>query len=202
MVSDLRLYAPAVARNREAIFKVLQRYLPAQGLILEIASGSGEHIGYFAQHCSPELVFQPSDPDAAARASIDAWTEALKMPNIRPAIMLDCLQPEWPVPFADMVICINMIHISPWEATVGLMRGAAQILPSGGVLYLYGPYRVNGEHISPSNEQFDRSLRRQNEDWGVRDLEAVERAALDHGFIEASVEQMPANNLSLVFRRK
>lgn len=202
MNDDSRLYAPATARNREPILKVLQPHLPQRGFILEIASGSGEHVGYFAQNCSPELIFQPSDPDAAARASIDAWTAALDLPNIRPAIALDCLSPdEWPVQSADAVICINMIHIAPWGAAIGLMRGAAEILPSQGMLFLYGPYRVGGEHTAPSNEAFDQNLKKQNPDWGVRNLEEVERLANDHGFGKPKIEQMPANNLSLIFRR-
>lgn len=202
MTSDLRLYAPAVSRNREPILKVLQSHLPIQGLILEIASGSGEHVSYFAQNSSPDLVFQPSDPDDSARGSIDSWTKALDLPNIRPALMLDCLSPEWPIQSADAVICINMVHISPWEATHGLMRGAEQILPAQGLLYLYGPFRVGGGHTAPSNQSFDEGLRQRNPAWGVRDLEAVERVASDYGFGALIVEQMPANNLSLIFRRK
>lgn len=200
MNDDARLYAPAAARNREPILGVLRRHLPQQGLVLEIASGSGEHIVHFAQASPPGLIFQPSDPDAAARASIDAWTDTLGLPNIRPAIALDAASPDWPIAVSDAIICINMIHIAPWAAAVGLIRGAARILPPGGMLYLYGPYRRDGRHTASSNEQFDEGLRRRNPSWGVRDIEAVTALAAGEGFAPPIVEDMPANNLSLIFR--
>ncbi len=198
---DQRRYAPATARNREPILAVLQRHLPAQGLVLEIASGTGEHITFFAQSFGPELVFQPTDPDQAARESIDAWTAALGVTNVRPAIELDAASADWPVASADAVVAINMVHISPWAATEGLVHGAARILPEGGLLYLYGPYRMGGRHTAPSNEAFDDDLRRRNPDWGVRDVDAVTALAMASGFDAPVIEQMPANNLSLVFRR-
>jgi SAM-dependent methyltransferase len=201
MTEDQRRYAPATVRNREPILAVLQRHLPSQGLVLEIASGTGEHITFFARSLGPGLVFQPTDPDPAARASTDAWTAALGVTNVRPAIELDATSEDWPVTAADAVLAINMVHISPWAATEGLVRGAARVLPTGGVLYLYGPYRREGGHTAPSNEAFDSDLRSRNPDWGVRDVEAVTELARASGFDTPIIEQMPANNLSLVFRR-
>lgn len=202
MTDDHRRHAPATARNREAILAVLQAHLPCSGEVLEIASGTGEHILYFAQACSPDLVFQPTDPDAAARASIDAWVASCGVSNVRRAIALDATDEVWPVTGADAVLCINMVHIAPWAATDGLVRGAAKILPAGGMLYLYGPYRFEGCHTASSNEAFDADLRRRNPEWGVRDFEAVVDLATVHGFQSPITEQMPANNVSLVFRRR
>ncbi|MEM9355471.1 MAG: DUF938 domain-containing protein [Pseudomonadota bacterium] len=201
MTEDHRRHAPATARNREAILAVLQAHLPSSGKVLEIASGTGEHILCFAQSCSPDLVFQPTDPDAAARASIDAWVASCGVSNVRRAIALDATDEVWPVTSADAVLCINMIHIAPWAATEGLVRGAARILPTGGMLYLYGPYRFGGCHTASSNEAFDSDLRRRNPEWGVRDVEAVVALAAAHRFQSPMIEQMPANNASLVFRR-
>jgi SAM-dependent methyltransferase len=200
MSHDRRLYFAAAARNRQPILDVLQEHLPPRGLALEVASGSGEHVVHFAQAC-PDLVFQPSDPDPAHRASIDAWTAALGLANVRPAIDLDAMAPTWPVAAANAVLCSNMIHIAPWGATVGLVRGAGRIVPPGGVLYLYGPYRRGGRHTAPSNAAFDASLRAQNTAWGVRDLEAVADLAAAEGFAAPIVVEMPANNLSLVLRK-
>jgi Protein of unknown function (DUF938) len=182
MTKGARLMAPAAARNREHITKVLAGHLPSHGLVLEVASGTGEHITHFAGALSADLRFQPSDPDADARASIDAWVQATGAPSVLPAIALDASADPWPIQRADAVICVNMIHIAPWEAAIGLVRGAACLLPANGLLYLYGPYRRDGRHTAPSNEAFDRSLRQQNPDWGVRDLEAVAKLAEEHGF--------------------
>jgi SAM-dependent methyltransferase len=199
---DKRRYAPATLRNRDAILGVLKRHLPISGLVLEVASGSGEHALHFAQASADTLVFQPSDPDPIARDSIDAWSASLGLANVRPAVALDAVAAAWPVSRADAVICINMIHIAPWTAAAGLMRGAAHVLSPGGVLYLYGPYRRDGRHTAPSNEAFDGSLRARNPSWGVRDLEAVVELAESHGFAPPVIDEMPANNLSLVFRRQ
>lgn len=199
--ADVRLVAPAAARNREAILGVLRPCLPERGLVLEIASGSGEHACYFAAACGPHLVWQPSDPDPSSRASIDAWASGTPGANILPAVALHAEAGDWPVASADAIICINMIHIAPWEAAIGLMRGAGRILPPGGPLLLYGPYRRGGRHTAPSNEAFDRSLRARNPAWGVRDLETVATLAGRCGFGAPVVHEMPANNLSLVFRR-
>jgi SAM-dependent methyltransferase len=200
MHQDGRLHFPATARNRQPILDVLGQHLPRRGLVLEVASGSGEHVAHFAQACT-DLAFQPSDPDPTHRASIDAWTAALGLANVRAAIALDVTAEAWPVEAADAVLCSNMIHIAPWAAAVGLMRGAGRILPPGGLLYLYGPYRRGGQHTAPSNEAFDASLRAQNPEWGVRDLEAVATLAAAQGFGAPVVVQMPANNLSLVLRK-
>jgi len=197
---ESRLSSPAVARNREPILDVLRQHLPARGDVLEIASGSGEHVVHFAV-ALPALRFHPSDADPAARASIDAWVGGLGLANVRPALALDAAAEAWPVDAADAVLCINMIHIAPWSATLGLLAGAARVLGPSGVLYLYGPYRRAGRHTATSNAAFDRSLRARDPAWGVRDLEAVEQQAAAHGFTLAAVEPMPANNLSLVFRQ-
>lgn len=200
MRRDARLYAPATARNRGPILDVLRRHLPARGLVLEVASGSGEHVVHFAQ-AFPDLLFLPSDPEPDACASIDAWRAEHGLPNVRPAIALDATAETWPIDVADAVLCINMVHIAPWAAAEGLVRGAARLLPPAGVLYLYGPYKRSGRHTAPSNDAFDRSLRAQNAAWGVRDLEAVAALVAAAGFGQPTIEQMPANNLSLVFRK-
>jgi Protein of unknown function (DUF938) len=199
-MSDLRQHAPATLRNRACILDVLRDVLPTTGVILEIASGTGEHVVHFAQNLTG-LIFQPSDPDPDALLSISAWLEATRMPNVRPPITLDASQPPWSIASADAVICINMVHISPWNATVGLMKGAAAILPPASPLYLYGPYRREGVPTAPSNKAFDRSLRYREPSWGLRDLEAVAAVAQSAGFSEPVITEMPANNLSLVFRR-
>ncbi len=196
----MRLQAPAAARNRQPILDVLAPRLPAQGLVLEIASGSGEHIVHFAE-ALPDLVFQPSDPSPEARASIDDWVQTLALDNVRPALALDAAGDVWPLERADSVLCCNMIHIAPWEAALGLVAGAGRIVPKGGTLYLYGPYRRGGRHTAPSNEAFDLDLRRRNPAWGVRDLEAVTALAQAQGFGLPEIIDMPANNLSLVFKR-
>jgi Protein of unknown function (DUF938) len=196
-----RLFAPSVARNRDPILEVLRQHVPAKGLVLEIASGTGEHAVHFAQHLGPDLIFQPTDPDAEARASIDAWVDEVKLPNVRPAIAFDVSGASWPLDHADVVLCINMIHISPWEATVGLVSGSGRIVPRSGKLILYGPYRRDGRHTAPSNEAFDLDLRARNESWGIRDLEAVVELAKAHGFKAPVIKAMPANNLTLIFER-
>lgn len=188
-------------RNRDPIWAVLERTLPPRGLVLEIASGSGEHVRHFAAMSPPDLMFQPTDADAAARASIDSWAALTELANIAPAIALDAGDPQWPVTAADAVICINMIHIAPWSAAQGLVQGAARILPAGGLLYLYGPFRRDGQHTSPGNSEFDAALQAQNPAWGVRDLEAVAALAQAHGFASPLIEDMPANNLSVLFHR-
>jgi hypothetical protein len=194
----MRRQAPAAARNRQPILDVLRPHLPATGLVLEVASGWGEHTAHFAQ-ALPGLAFQPSDPDAVARASIDDWAASLGLVNVRPAVALDAAAEDWPIARADAVVCINMIHISPWQAAVGLIRGAARLLPAGGPLFLYGPYRRAGVATAPSNLAFDRDLRARNPAWGLRALEDVAALAAAHGFGPPLVTEMPANNLSLVF---
>lgn len=193
--------APAALRNRAAILDVLSPHLPAGALVLELASGTGEHALFFAQ-ARPNVTFQPTDFDVFARASIDAYAEDAGLPNLRPALFLDATQPEtWPIERADVVLCVNMIHISPWEATVGLIAGAAQILPEGGKLALYGPYFRDGVETAPSNLAFDDSLRSRNPAWGIRRLDAVAALAADAGFSAPEVTEMPANNLTVIFTR-
>ena len=202
MSGDARLFAPSAARNRDPIWVVLRPELPARGLVLEVASGSGEHTVHFADLAGPSLVFQPSDPAAQARASIDAWAAATGLPNILPAVALDAAADVWPIARADVVTCINMVHISPWTSAMGLVRGAARVLPAGGLLFLYGPYKRDGGHTAPSNAAFDADLRRRNPAWGVRDLEAVADLATVAGFAAPAVAEMPANNLCVLFRRQ
>ncbi|HVI97813.1 MAG TPA: DUF938 domain-containing protein [Sphingomonas sp.] len=194
-----RRHAPATRRNREAIAEVLMNALPVTGLVLEVASGSGEHCAHFA-HEFPGLNWQPSDPDADARASIASWCKG--MANVRPPLDLDAVASEWPIDRADAVVCINMVHVSPWEATLGLLAGAAQVLPRGGPLVLYGPYRRDDAPTAESNEAFDISLKARDPRWGLRRVEDVRAAAEDAGFAFDRLVEMPANNLSLVFRRR
>lgn len=198
-MSDLRRNAPATERNREPILEVLRRVVPKGARVLEIASGTGEHATFFAANL-PVASWQPSDPDETSRASIDAWREHWSSAPVLPALDLDVTREPWPVEGATVIVCINMIHISPWEACEALMRGAGRVLDPGGVLFTYGPYRRGGGHTSPSNEAFDASLRARDPHWGVRDLEAVEREAAEHGLTLEDVVPMPANNFSLVFR--
>jgi SAM-dependent methyltransferase len=200
MTHDLRRQAPSAARNRDPILEILRRVLPPRGTVLEIASGTGEHAAYFAA-ALPGLVFQPSDPDAGARLSIDAWAAAGDLTNMRHALALDA-SANWPLAHADAVVCINMIHISPWPSTLGLLRGAARVLAPGGLLYLYGPYRRNGGHTAPSNAAFDADLRSRDPAWGIRDLEPVAAVASEEGFGAPEVIEMPANNLSVIFSRQ
>ena len=192
--------APAAARNREPILDVLRQHLPREGLVLEFASGTGQHVVHFAR-ALPALAFQPSDPNDSARASIDDWASTLGLSNVRPALPLDASAGAWPVEKADAILCINMIHISPWEATAGLIEGAARILSTGGVLYLYGPYRRAGHPTASSNEDFDNDLRSRNPAWGLRALEDVAALAACHSFAAPVIVEMPANNLSVIFRK-
>jgi cyclopropane fatty-acyl-phospholipid synthase-like methyltransferase len=194
------LTSPSVARNRDPILAVLKRVLPPTGTVLEIASGTGEHAVYFAA-ALPGLTWQPTDRDEQALESIAAHRTASGLINLLAPLTLDAAAPEWPVGQADAVVAINMVHISPWRATEGLVAGAGQVLPLGGVLYLYGTYKENGTHTAPSNEAFDRDLRWRNPEWGVRDLEHVTELARAHGLVLVERIRMPANNLSLVFRR-
>lgn len=190
-------FAPATARNREPIREVLVRVFAGVESVLEIASGTGEHAAYLAA-ALPWLVWQPSDVDATARASIAAWCEGLE--NVRAPVALDASSPAWPVEHAGAIACINMIHISPWDATLGLIAGAARVLDARGLIFLYGPYLIDGE-TAPSNRAFDASLRARDPRWGVRELRDVEAAAATHGFALRELIAMPANNHSLVFAR-
>ena len=196
--TDARRFSPSTARNRGPILDALRPRLPAAGLLLEVASGTGEHCAYLAA-ALPGLTFQPTDPDVDALASINAWCGGL--PNVRPALALDAAAAKWPVTAADAVLCSNMIHIAPWAAAEGLMAGAARVLPPGGVLALYGPYMRGGRHTGPGNVAFDADLRGRNPAWGIRGLEDVAALAAAAGFGAPEVLQMPADNLIVVFGR-
>jgi cyclopropane fatty-acyl-phospholipid synthase-like methyltransferase len=200
---DNRQHAPAAARNREPILAVLRRVLPARAKVLEIASGSGEHAVFFAGEL-PGLDWTPSDPDAAARASIAAWIESESVANVRAPLEIDVMNPAWEAALErplDALISINMIHIAPWEAALGLCAGAGRLLDAGGVLFLYGPFMRDGRHTAPSNEAFNAWLKQRDPRFGVRDLAAVEDAASTQRFALREIVEMPANNLSLVFAK-
>jgi hypothetical protein len=197
----VRRRAPAAERNRDAILSVLARVLPRSGVVLEIASGTGQH----AVHCASALAgieWQPSDPDADARASIAAWRAHAKLANLNAPLALDVVSDDWGIADVAAIVCINMIHIAPWEAAEALFRGAGARVGAGGVLVLYGPYRRNGAHTAPSNEAFDQQLRANDPRWGVRDMEAVEALGEQAGFALVETVAMPANNFSLVFKKK
>ena len=196
-----RLSAPAAERNAAPILEVLRGALPAHGTVLEIASGTGQHAAYFAA-ALPGITWQPSDADARARDSISAWRAHTGLANLREPLDLDVCREPWPIDAVDAIVCINMIHIAPWEAAQALMKGAGARVASGGVLVLYGPYRRSGAHTAPSNEAFDADLRARNPAWGVRDMEAIETLAQAQGFVCEARVAMPANNFSVVFRKR
>lgn len=196
---DRRLSSPATQRNREPIFDILAQHLPESGRVLEIASGSGEHALYFAQRL-PRLTWQPSDPSPRAVASVAAWRES-GPDNLEAPLRLDVTQRPWAVSPFDALVCINMLHIAPWEASEALLAEAGERLPQGGVLFLYGPYRRGGQHTAPSNAAFDEDLKQRDARWGIRDLEAVTALAETYGLELERVYEMPANNLSLILRR-
>ncbi|MDB5722977.1 MAG: hypothetical protein JWP15_3595 [Alphaproteobacteria bacterium] len=200
MNGDGRLFAPATERNREPIASVLRQLLPASGMVLEVASGTGEHVVHFAR-LFPDLIWQPTDTEEGGLDSIRAWRDSAGLANIREPIALDAAGP-WPVAAADAIVCINMVHISPWAATSGLMRGARHLLRPGAPLILYGPYRRDGVTTAPSNEAFDASLKARNPEWGLRDVSSVEREAAANGLDLDRTYEMPANNLILAFRRR
>jgi SAM-dependent methyltransferase len=193
--------APAAARNREPILLVLRDCLPRPALVLEIASGSGEHAVWFSS-ALPELTWQPTDHDPESLSSIAAWRDRAGSRNLLPPLWLDAAADTWPVAHADAVVAINLIHIAPWTATKGLIEGAARILTQGGPLVLYGPFREAGVHTAASNAAFDAALRARDPSWGIRDLEEITEVASQHGLIGPERIAMPANNLSVVFRRR
>jgi SAM-dependent methyltransferase len=200
LVGD-RLVSPSAERNKAPVADVLCRVLPDQGLVLEVSSGTGQHVVHFAR-AMPHLMWQPTERDADNLRSIASWRAAEALPNVLEPIRLDVVDQPWPISSAAAVICLNMIHIAPWAAAEALICGAEEILAPGGILFLYGPYRREGRHTAPSNEAFDRQLRAQNPDWGVRDLEEVARLAARHGFDAPEIHEMQANNLSVVFRKR
>ncbi|MGE0383383.1 MAG: DUF938 domain-containing protein [Gammaproteobacteria bacterium] len=201
--TDTRLYYAATGRNRAPILEVLRTRIAPSASILEIASGSGEHAVHFCA-AEPGWRWQPSDPDPSCRASIAAWVAHTGLDNVLPPVSIDVCAPAWGVeaqaPF-DAIACMNMIHIAPWVCTPALFEGAERLLGSAGLVYLYGPFMRGSAHTAPSNEAFDADLRRRNPAWGVRDLDAVAHAAAAHGFTLAGTVDMPANNLSVLFRR-
>jgi SAM-dependent methyltransferase len=180
---------------------VLRGLLPDAGLVLEVASGTGEHAIHFAR-AFPALVWQPSDPFGEARRSIAAWARSEKLNNVRPPLDLDAASDHWPVARADAALCINMVHISPWAATVGLFRGCERVLQPGAPLILYGPYLENDVETAPSNMAFDRSLRERDPEWGLRELADVDDVAEEFGFTRTRRVEMPANNLALIYRKR
>ena len=189
-------HAPATLRNRDAITAVLADWLPPAGTVLEVASGSGEHIVHFAA-AFPHLAWRPSDPDPAALESIAAYVADRGCDNIAPPLALDTVTPDWPIADADALLCINMVHISPWAATLGLFAGAARVLTAGAPLILYGPFVEADEPTAQSNQDFDASLRARDPAWGLRDVAAVMAVAADHGFAFTDRRAMPTNNLML-----
>lgn len=213
MSDQVRRYAPATQRNRQPILDVLERVLPPTGTVLEIASGTGEHAVFFAPRLAPRQ-WLPTDINPLAIESVTAWQQAASASNLHPPLRLDVCALAWPVEletdFTELhlqaypitaLVNINMIHIAPWSACQGLMAGAGRVLPAGGVLYLYGPFKRRGGHTAASNETFDRSLKAQNVQWGVRDLEAVTEVAHAEGLSLIEVVDMPANNLSVIFKK-
>lgn len=199
-MSDPRRHAPATLRNRAAILAVLQRVLPRDGLLLEIASGTGEHAAFMAQRLPGTLRWQPSDAETEALAGIDA--HAAGTDRILPALLLDVTAAAWPVERAQAMFCANMIHIAPWAAAEGLFAGAGRLLPAGAPLVLYGPFKRNGIHTAPSNAAFDAGLRQNDPRWGVRCLDTeVMPLAQRHGLALDEIVSMPANNLCVVFRK-
>lgn len=198
--ADSRLHSPAAERNAEPILEVLRERLPGRGLVLEVASGSGQHAACFAA-ALPDITWQPSDPDAAACRSIAAWRAASRLANLREPLVLDVTREPWPLQQADALVCINMLHIAPWEAGLALLAGAGRLLPRGAPLCLYGPFLGGGALVAPSNARFDADLRRRNPAWGLRDLDQVVAQARCHGLTLDAVTEMPANNLSVVLRR-
>lgn len=197
--AEVKRHAPATERNRDVIAETLAGLLPQAGLVLEVASGTGEHAVHFAK-LFPALNWQPSDPDPIAIASINAWRTESDVPNVHPAMLLDA-SADWPISQADAVLCINMTHISPWAATAGLLRNAGRILQPSAPLFIYGPFRQRDVPLAESNAVFDASFRQQNPEWGLRYVEDIAIVAQEAGLHLDQVINMPANNLSLIYRR-
>jgi len=208
---DARQHAPATERNRQPILEVLDRVLPSTGSVLEVASGTGQHAVFFAPRLKPRR-WLPSDPQPLLRDSIQAWQNHAPADNLHPPLALDVKANSWPVEggasppeLAEFpitaVVAINLIHIAPWSACEGLIAGCDRILPPGGILYLYGPYKIDGRHTAPSNESFDQYLQSSDPSWGVRDLDDVVKLANSHHLKLLETVAMPANNFSVVFER-
>lgn len=194
-------FAPAAERNRQPILEVLRRVLPPTGIVVEIASGTGQHATFFSEQL-PSLRWQPTDTSPEALQSIEAWVREAARDNLLPPLELDVRWPRWPLAEADALLCINMIHISPWETTEALFRGAGELLSTGSRLITYGPYRLRGQHTAPSNATFDESLRSRNARWGVRDIDDLCELGARAGFTLDERVEMPANNMTLVWTRQ
>lgn len=205
--NDGRQYSPSAERNGPHILKILKNHLPKTGTILEIAAGTGEHAVNFAPQLK-HLTWLPSDPADDKINSIRAWMKVRPSENLLSPVKIDAAANIWPVENMDLpmpitgIVCINMIHVSSWQAGLGLLAAAGRILPKGGILYLYGAYKIDGEHTAPSNVEFDKMLCETDPEWGVRDLRDVEREAEKHGLKLKDVIEMPANNFSVVFEKK
>jgi hypothetical protein len=200
-ISMAKGFAPAAERNRQPILDVLRRVLPPAGLVLEVASGTGQHAIFFSERL-PALQWQPTDASPEALQSIGACVDDAARDNLLAPLDLDVRSPQWPISQADALLCINMIHISPWEATEALFQGASQLLEVGAPLITYGPYRLHGEHTAPSNAAFDQSLRSRNAGWGVRDIDDLRDLGGRTGFVLEERVGMPANNMILVWTRE
>ncbi|WP_370189365.1 DUF938 domain-containing protein [Qipengyuania sp.] len=196
----MKRHAPATARNSQPLAEVLARELPASGLVLEVASGTGEHAVFMARRF-PALDWQPSDCATDALHSVEAWAQDAGLANLRPAIALDAAAGEWPIEAADAVLCVNMVHISPWEATVGLFAGAGRLLPAGAPLIFYGPFIEDGVETAPSNRAFDQSLKARDPRWGLRRVADIDALAISQNLQRTARHEMPANNLVLVYRK-
>lgn len=196
-----RLVSPSAERNKAAIGAVLSQVLPERGIILEVGSGTGQHVVEFAR-AMPNLIWQPSERDADCLRSIRAWLAVEKLSNVRSPVQLDVGALPWPINLAAALVCINMIHIAPWPATGALFQGSRSLLSGGGLLCLYGPFKRQGQHTSLSNERFDTLLRRQDPEWGVRDIDDVSRLADEAGLDLRQTHEMPSNNLTLVFAKR
>lgn len=193
-------HAPATLRNRDAIVAVLQKLLPNNGTVLEIASGTGEHVVYFGEKF-PDLTWQPSDPDPDGCRSIAAWTKRAGVGNVLPPLQLDALASGWEIAKPAAILCINMVHIAPWEASIGLFEKAAKLLDPGSSFFLYGPYFRGDAAIAQGNLDFDRSLKSRDLRWGIREVDDMDALADKNGFARIDLIEMPANNLSLIYRR-
>jgi len=196
----VKRHAPATARNSQPLAEVLARELPASGLVLEVASGTGEHAVFMARRF-PALDWQPSDCATDALHSVEAWAQDAGLANLRPAIALDAAAGEWPIEATDAVLCVNMVHISPWEATVGLFAGAGRLLPAGAPLIFYGPFIEDGVETAPSNRAFDQSLKARDPRWGLRRVADIDALAISQNLQRTARHEMPANNLVLVYRK-
>jgi SAM-dependent methyltransferase len=201
ILADRRLVSPSAERNKGPIAEILRLVLPGQCEVLEVSSGTGQHILHFAQ-AMPRIGWQPTEQDADALKSIESWLRQTPMQNVKAPLRLDVCDPIWPVRGVEAVVCINMLHIAPPSAAEALLRGAGRVLAPGGILFLYGPYRRQGQHTSPGNQAFDEQLKAANPEWGVRNLEDVARLARAADLELEQIHDMPANNLSVVFRKR